>query len=83
MPKYGISLISISPYMDRMVSLFSRIWKIRTRFCLYTKKYGRTRESPYFSIFHAVIHIKKEKKARNSNDNSNFDEPYPDFLLNY
>ena len=62
MPKYGLFLIHIFPYMNRIVSLFSRIGQ-NQRFCPNSGKCGydsahtqkiRIRESPYFGIFHAV-----------------------------
>ena len=50
MLKYGLSLIRIFPYMNRIIFVFSRIWtelenlskygKMRIRFCPYTGKYG-------------------------------------------
>ena len=59
MPKHGLSLIRNFPYMDRIISVFSRILtesknlskygKIRWRFCPYTWKYGSRKA--HFSAF--------------------------------
>ena len=40
MPKYGLSMIRIFPYMDRIVSVFSRIWTDS----LILSKYGKIYE---------------------------------------
>ena len=57
MSKYGLSLFRIFPYMDRIVSVFSRIWtEIQENTDTILPTYGkiRIRESPYFAIFHAL-----------------------------
>ena len=52
MPKCGPSLIHISPYMDRIVSIFSFIGHI-LRFCLNTERYR-----------HGSIHIRENTDQR-------------------
>ena len=70
MPKYGLSLIRIFPYMDRIVSAFSHIWteiQENTDMILpiiWIREMQENmdtilpiiwiRESPYLGIFHAV-----------------------------
>ena len=61
MPKYRLSLIRIFPYVDKIVSVFSRIWtelenlskygEIRIRFRPHTGKYGseKARILAYFT----------------------------------
>ena len=53
MPKYGLSLAHISPYLDRMISAVSLV---RTDIPVLSK-YGKIwiRENPYFGIFYALL----------------------------
>ena len=61
--KSGLSLVRIFLYIDRIVSIFSRIWKkiynIRENMDMILSIYGETltRKSPYFNKFHPVCTI--------------------------
>ena len=59
---YGQNGIRIFPNLENTHTILPKYGKIRIR------------ESPYFGIFHAVMHIKKKKKATNIDNNSDLDE---------
>ena len=63
-PVYGQNGIRIFPNLENTQMILPIYGKIRVR------------ESLYFGIFHAVMHIKKKKKkeATNIDNNSNLDE---------
>ena len=77
MPKYRLYLICIFLYVDRMVSILSHIWKIGTQFCLSVYILENMEQGK--SIFQHISHSDKQTNARNSNENSNFDESYSPF----
>ena len=64
-PKCGLFLIRIFPYMNRIVSLFSRIWtnsnilsickKLRIRFCQYTRIFGSEKADILSCSMYAII----------------------------
>ena len=71
-PKCGLFLIRIFPYMNRIVSLFSCIWtnsnilsiyrKLQIRFCPYTRKCGSQKAcilSCYIHVFVLTIKIQR------------------------
>ena len=63
-----------------MISVFSRVLRILTQFCLYAGNMDQ-RKSVFWHISRSVHQKKKKKeeeeeKARNSSNNSNFDELY-------
>ena len=55
MPKYGLSLVHICPHMDRIRSVFYRIWTKTLTLAKYGKV--RVRESLYFDISCAMINF--------------------------
>ena len=55
MPKYELFLIRIFPYMDKIVSVFLRIWTEFPILCNYRKI--RIKEFLYYVIFHAVLNF--------------------------